>query len=315
MLSTATAFVGNLSFGSLLGSCFGNEALARTDQIVWPSPGKTAQIRGSFHNSEIVITTSSRTAGAIDSLKWAGREFIDNADHGRELQSASSFDGKGECLNPTEAGSLRDGAGPYSTSRIEQLLVHDHSFETLTRMAYWVGPGDTSPGCHGATANVSSPLSDHLIQKKVTIGFEGIPNAIAHEVTFVVPSPYSQATFEILTAYMNAAFNTFWTFHLETGELNPLDHQAGEQKLPIVFATADKSHAMGVYSPTKIGEKEPTYGRFDFSNGRHPTVKWNAVFRMKDLAPGKYSFNCITFVGNIDEVRLGMSEYIKKTHP
>ena len=74
-----------------------------------------AQIRAKAGPSEIVITTTSRLAGAIHSLTWNGREFIDSADHGRQLQSASNFDAgsriTGETYNPTEAGSRFDGAG------------------------------------------------------------------------------------------------------------------------------------------------------------------------------------------------------------
>ena len=51
-----------------------------------------SQIRAKAGPSEIVITTTSRLAGAIHSLTWNGREFIDSADHGRQLQSASNFD-------------------------------------------------------------------------------------------------------------------------------------------------------------------------------------------------------------------------------
>ncbi|SVC63015.1 uncharacterized protein METZ01_LOCUS315869, partial [marine metagenome] len=50
-----------------------------------------AQIRAKSGSSEIVITTTSRLAGAIHSLTWNGREFIDSADHGRQLQSAANF--------------------------------------------------------------------------------------------------------------------------------------------------------------------------------------------------------------------------------
>ena len=74
-----------------------------------------AQIRAKAGPSEIVITTTSRLAGAIHSLTWNGREFIDSADHGRQLQSASNFDAGSrfipETFNPTEAGSRFDGAG------------------------------------------------------------------------------------------------------------------------------------------------------------------------------------------------------------
>ncbi len=77
-----------------------------------------AVIRRPAGGSEIVITTTSRLAGAIHSLTWGGRQFIDSLDHGRQLQSASNLDLGcqlfNECFNPTEAGCERDLAGPTS---------------------------------------------------------------------------------------------------------------------------------------------------------------------------------------------------------
>src|ERR1700733_3779192 len=78
-------------------------------------PSGDAVIRSPFDGSEIVITTASRLAGAIHSLTWKGREFIDSTDHGRQLQSALNLNVStpqtGETFNPTEAGSRLDGSG------------------------------------------------------------------------------------------------------------------------------------------------------------------------------------------------------------
>ena len=83
-----------------------------------PAVSGNSTIRAMARNSEIVITTTSRLAGAIHSLTWNGYEFIDSADHGRQLQSASNFDAglplTAETFNPTEAGSRMDGAGRTS---------------------------------------------------------------------------------------------------------------------------------------------------------------------------------------------------------
>jgi hypothetical protein len=74
----------------------------------------SAQVKG----HTLTIASSPAFAGAISSLTWKDKEFIDRRDHGRELQSAASFDGLGECFNPTEAGSAADGADSTSTSKL-----------------------------------------------------------------------------------------------------------------------------------------------------------------------------------------------------
>ncbi|HEY4259325.1 MAG TPA: hypothetical protein VGM98_04160, partial [Schlesneria sp.] len=90
-------------------------------------PSGDAQIRSPYGGSEIAITTTTRLAGAIHSLTWKGQEFINSVDHGRQLQSASNFDAGStftpETFNPTEAGSVDDGAGPKSSSRLLHLIA------------------------------------------------------------------------------------------------------------------------------------------------------------------------------------------------
>ncbi len=75
-----------------------------------------AELAGHIGGKPLVIRTTSRLAGAIDSVKWDGVEFIDSHDHGRQLQSAINADVDGvfhvECYNPTEAGSVADALGP-----------------------------------------------------------------------------------------------------------------------------------------------------------------------------------------------------------
>src|SRR5687768_2665491 len=89
----------------------------------------------------IEIKTCARFAGAICSLTWRGKQFINTTDHGRELQSASSFDYYREAFNPTEAGSRWDGAGPTSTSVLQGMWTTSNVLATQTRMAFWLRPG------------------------------------------------------------------------------------------------------------------------------------------------------------------------------
>ncbi|MDQ3623014.1 MAG: hypothetical protein M3463_11065, partial [Verrucomicrobiota bacterium] len=141
-------------------------------------------IRAPFAGSEIVITTTARLAGAIHSLTWKGKEFIDSADHGRQLQSASSFDSappeNSETFNPTEAGSRLDGAGPRSTSRLLEISASGNELRTRARMAFWLAPGERSDG---RLARNSGALSSHCVAKQVRIGVPGLPNAIEYTVT------------------------------------------------------------------------------------------------------------------------------------
>jgi hypothetical protein len=261
-------------------------------------------IRAKAGPSEIVITTTSRVSGAIHSLTWGGKEFIDSYDHGRQLQSASNFDcGKEfipEVFNPTEAGSNADGTGQKSSSKLLRIHARGSELQTTNQMAFWLAPGEKSLGNPARNEKV---LSDHRLSKRVRIGALGLPHAIEYEVTFDVPAGerHTLAQFEAVTGYMPSEFSRFWTFERASGELKPLDDGPGEQASPVVFTTPTGSHAMGVYSP----EPSPGYGRFRFKAEK--VNKWNCVFRVRDSAgvsAGKYKYRMYVVVGNREDVTM-----------
>ena len=275
-------------------------------------PDGNAVIRGRAGSSEIVIRTTARLAGAIDSLTWNGREFINSADHGRQLQSASNLDCATpitcETYNPTEAGSRLDGAGDKSSSRLLHWRVGSNELQTTSQMAFWLAPGEKS----GANpAKNTTILSDHLLTKRVHIGYRDMPNVISYDVTFSLPlgEHHTRATFEALTGYMPPEFSEFKRFNPQSGNLEPLSDVPGEQPFPIVFAVPGGSHAMGIYAPPQPAPDitGPTYGRNRFVDAK--VVKWNCVFRMcqKDgIPPGDYAFHMFVLVGDLEMVLTSM---------
>ncbi len=279
------------------------------------SPDGNALVRGGAGDSAIVITTTRRLAGAIHSLKWNGKEFVNSADHGRQLQSAASFDNtpaaNAETFNPTEAGSRRDGAGNASTSRLLELVVSGNHLCTKTQMAFWLAPGERS---EGQLARNTTLLSDYLLTKDVTIGFGRWPQALDYRVTISIPANAKNvyAQFEALTGYMPPEFDHFWEFNPKTQKLQPLDYGPGEIKNPVVLATADGKYAMGIYS---LNEKPPDtsrpgYGRWYFDRAR--VAKWNCVFRVrnpKGIASGEYRYRMLVPVGTLAQVEAMLRDW------
>ncbi|MBC7371271.1 MAG: hypothetical protein H7326_06890 [Bdellovibrionaceae bacterium] len=70
----------------LLAGC-AQQTLDRTHSA---AKGRYA-IDGAIFGKQIVIATGDQFAGAIDSVIWDRKEFINRDDHGRQLQSASIF--------------------------------------------------------------------------------------------------------------------------------------------------------------------------------------------------------------------------------
>lgn len=276
-----------------------------------PPVNGDAVIRGGTAANEIVITTTSRLAGAIHSLKWHGREFIDSADHGRQLQSASSFDNTrdagAETFNPTEAGSRRDGAGANSTSRLLSLETTETTLRTRSQMAFWLEAGEKSVG---QPARNTEKLSRHILKKQVTIGHRDWPDVLNYRVTFTLPAdePHQQAQFEVLTGYMPPAFESFYRFDRSKRQLVPLTDGPGEQPDPIVFSTADGEHALGIIALTvpQSMQTGPAYGRWRFVPEK--VVKWNCVVR--DQQPHEatdYAFEVLVPIGTRSRVEAIMA--------
>jgi hypothetical protein len=285
-----------------------------------PLPAGDAVIRAPVGSSEIVTTTTARLAGAIHSLTWHGKEFIDSADHGRQLQSAVNLDFgtpiANETFNPTEAGSQRDGAGHTSSSRLLFLRAEPAELQTVTQMAFWLAPGEKSGGI---AAKNTSVLSDHLLTKRVRIGYKDLPHVLTYDTTFSLPigERHNLAVFEAATGYMPAEFERFLQFSAQSGELEPLSDGPGEIERPVVFAVATGTHAMGIFAPPQpvAHLTGPTYGRFRFVQEK--VVKWNCVFRLRDsagIAPGEYSFRMFVIVGDLTMVTEALRALHREFH-
>ena len=275
-------------------------------------PDGNATVRAPAGSSEIVIRTTARLAGAIHSLTWNGREFINSTDHGRQLQSASNLDAgtplSDETYNPTEAGSERDGAGEISSSRLLHLRAGAGMLQTVTQMAFWLAPGGKS-GLN--PAKNTTILSDHLLTKRVRLGHKNLPHVIAYDATFSLPlgEHHRDATFEALTGYMPSEFEQFLQFNPKSGELEPLSDGPGEGPHPVVLSVPGGTHAMGIYAPPQPAKNTagPSYGRFRFKAER--VVKWNCVFRVhcaEGIAPGEYAYRMFVIVGDRNTVRDSM---------
>lgn len=270
-----------------------------------------AVIRAPAGSSEIVIKTTSRMAGAIESLQWGGKEFLDNADHGRELQTAWNGNAgvepiADETFNPTEAGSLDDGGGATSSSRLLAIQARGNQLETFSQPAFWLNPSETSGG---KPARNKTILSDDRLRKRVVIGCTNLPHAIDCQLT-VSLAPGDRNTrcvIEALTGYMPPEFDQFQVFDPKTGKLAPIDDGPGEQALPLVFSTADGTHAMGVFSRGLEAPRAgsgPTYGRWNLKKDFR-VVKWNCVFRLQNPDALSGDFRCHVFVavGSLENVR------------
>lgn len=264
--------------------------------------------------SELRIKTTGRVAGAIDSLTWKGKEFVDSFDHGRQIQSACSFDAMdpgpfwAERFNPTEAGARLDATGPTSTSRLLDFWVLGQEIRSSNQMAFWLAPEELS---YGRIALNRQRQSDHILHKRIRLGAFEDKHIIELAITFEIPDHerHRLSQFEVLTGYMPPEFSKFLALRGPDSKWTPLDEGPGEQASPVVFSTPDERFAMGVVMVGGGGEgyEGPGYGRFVFREEK--VVKWNCVMRFRqtpEIRERKHSFCVLLVVGDLQDVQNGI---------
>lgn len=282
----------------------------------------------------ITIKTCSHDAGAICSLKWNNKEFVNDYDHGRQIQSAMFFaEGNsqinipGGINNPTEAGAgvPHDAINPSPSSSSLMSITKSATniISTQTNMAYW-----------DPNLNSGQVLSNHILNKQVTIGVYGIGNAIQYLTTFTSPVKHTSVQFEAVAAYLADEFTNFYSLDVKNNQLVPQQISnltlgtIYDSGVPIIATTlpvgkstlgdnADFSnYAIGFYSPqlpyTCCGVTSPNsgYSYVYFPNKlEHLSAKLSVLMRNYNNpsgVPTANSFESYIVVGTSDNVRIAL---------
>jgi alpha-tubulin suppressor-like RCC1 family protein len=216
-----------------------------------------ATINGSAFGLPLTVSTSNQFAGAISSIKWGGKEYINNWDHGRQLQVNSQFFNRYCCYNPYEAGSFEDAQGPTSTSQLLFLSAVGNRLETRTQMAWNFRAFNHNPVAADSCGDpaqwlpvipYTQPLSNYRAHKTVTIGFAGIPNVIEYLVDEFLPEPVLKGNNNV-TAVLNYDFSSLRSWDVVSKDYRTMRALGGVDDRIKVVSTADGSYAMGWYAP------------------------------------------------------------------
>lgn len=290
-----------------LGSCTilsDEDAIIRSEQ--YPSVSRhlpliMSQMIGA---DQLTLTSAPKFAGAISSMVFRGQEYINSADHGRLMQGAIAYNGRFECLNPTQGGGSRDSGnlGGRSTSvRGHSFVSPDGFMEVTTRMAYWLRPGMscTIPGLvtNGGRSRVDnrSRLSGDVYKIIHNFGLNGRPHVVSVDISYSIARTYQSAVVEALTIYTPPQFNTFHAIDPQTGQmkLEPTI-TPDETTSPVILSTSDGSHAIAFVSLIPGA----TYARFRFPD----TNKISLVYRDGDGITGINHYSAAWVIGTRDEV-------------
>lgn len=257
----------------------------------------------------LTMRSEPKFAGAISSLTFRGQEYINSDDHGRLMQGAIAYNGRFECLNPTQAGGSRDrrNIGQRSSSKrgLSYVTLENDVFVT-TRMAYWLRPGMTCeiPGSGRAPVENSRRLSRDIYTISHRFGMNGRPNLASAEITYDIKGTYQSAVVEALTIYTPPAFDTFHSLDPSTGDLTLQPTiTPDESGSPVILSTPDGAHAIAFISM----QKGATYARFRFPD----TNKISIVYRDTDGITGENRYSAAWAIGTREEVATRLREILE----
>jgi hypothetical protein len=268
----------------------------------------------------LTVTTSSQFAGAVDGVYFNGCNFVNNYDHGRQIQTASWDQGMGEANNPNEAGWHKDRES--TSSRLLSLDADSSSIATVVHPAYYLRNGETSPF---SPKVITSPppvgetfSTDPYFSKKIQVNVNNDPHVFSILTQMHILAPLTSTIFQPSFIALNREFSAFYelgedfVYKTITYNKRPM---AGTR--PVVLSTIDGRYAMGVYSPTLDGTRTVYSGSYyDWGNPRNPsndTANLSVAYCYPSTVQGVISQIVYFVVGTLDDVRPKMQALVKST--
>jgi hypothetical protein len=262
-------------------------------------------IKSKIDGIDFSVSTSARYGSAINSLIYNGKEFVDNYDHGRQIQSSIRFDGYGECNNPTEAGSHNDFNGAISSSQIINSWVNEAQIFASSFMANWLKPGQSSPYCLNGKAGSainSSVVSNVRLDKTISINSKNIPGVIEYNAKFIVPDYHKVISINAPDVYLTKDFSSMYYYVYQTNSLIKRGYNRG--LLPPIFATADGKYALAMYSPQVLPENNADY-LIDYLPSWQLGVGYCGFYEF-NVEPKTINRSCFIIVGSLDGVKTSL---------
>lgn len=193
--------------------------------------------------------------------------FINNSDHGRDMQMAITLNGYCDALNPTEAGSLNDGSSQNTTSFLGSMtMVAPNELLSAVYPAYWLSPGQVvptvQPSCTAAPGGIAvntTAVAPDVMYKRVTVGIGGgdLQKVVKYQSAFTSASARSQAAWQIPTIYLVPEFTVFEKYTgtawapMAQGGTDPTATSTTEWVVgSIMVSNTSGSRAIGMWSPT-----------------------------------------------------------------
>jgi hypothetical protein len=294
--------------------------------------GKAEVEHTSLSCGGVTVRSNNVAGGAVWAWSWDGVQFVNDADFGRQIQSAIFLPDDG---NPTEAGAAntaRVSLGRYGMfgSPVARSEVSPDACTMQTRAL----PLEWSPGGNlGLAPNQPALWDGYVIGKDLTLNYRGLGAVAKYDAYFYLPQDVPAPTQLETTGYLRANFSHAYACNAQTGQYQPQSFdELGHIQLPNdgfpftyggpILADPATGHAMGVYGQMAqvFGTEEPTGGTirymtiWNFDDGAsddqlaNATYKWAAFQGPGAFAAGEHTTTLYIINGTLAEVCSRMME-------
>ncbi len=271
-------------------------------------------------NEIISVTISARDAGAVCSLVYGGKEFVNDDDHGRQMQVAWIYNDMDEAYNPTEAGSCRDGTGSKTTSQLLSVQIQSNTLRTVNHPAYW--RHTDMPEKH--RSNTALVTRDTLA-KKLTLGHDGNPNVLVFDTVVTISPeltgpPVTSLRIEAPTLYATADLSRHYLFNLASGALTSVPSRSNRKNilntrisrvtrrnLIPILSSPDGRYSVAFYTPQ--AENFWAYFTWDVPG---ICVKVTTFFKHAVKTGQSYSYRNFVIVGDMATVKASAMQLHKR---
>lgn len=266
-------------------------------------------------NEVLSVTCSARDAGAVCSLVYDGKEFVNDYDHGRQMQVAWIYNDQDEAYNPTEAGSGDDGTGTRSTSQLVSAQATGGTLLTVSHPAYWRHPGP------GEDRKNTTLVTRDTLTKKITLGHNGDPHVMIFDTVLAISPeltgpPIKSLRIEAPTLYTGFDLSGHYLFDLTSGELtavlsrakhkdsmNERIYRVTRRELIPILSSSDGRHAVAFYTPQATNFWSYYTWDVPSDNPRSACMKVTTFFLHPAEAGRSYAYRNFVIVGDLATVK------------
>jgi hypothetical protein len=260
----------------------------------------------------VTIQSNKVAGGAIWTWTWNGKEFVNDWDHGRQIQSALTWYDLGKKWNPTEAGDTY-GNNPVARRHGSPWAIFQNNSsaqqQTQSVPLEWLPWQVSGGGDDCVVAYMSMRLG-----KQIDLNFNGMGPVVKYQTQIYTDVATSGATtVEAPTGYLNYEFHRYWSYDATSTTLKEttnMDFTPASGYGGVIISDSTTNYAMGCYGAlTSQGGSFTKFQLMSFPGGGgtgqydQATSKWNAVWTGTPLPAGWSYFNAWVMTGTTEQVR------------